>query len=121
MGCFIPDFVFICLPCERRYCRNCCFMVTIYFLNSCVKIVNFRMPLLTLILHAMMGLIYDLDSPDPDRNRFLVIMEAIIWNILIQGCLQPITALFVAFFVCPFICLVILGGKLPLISVLQSK
>lgn len=28
-------------------------------------------------------------------------MEAVIWNILIEGCLQPIAALFVALVLCP--------------------
>ncbi|KMQ94296.1 hypothetical protein RF55_5560 [Lasius niger] len=66
------------------------------------------MPLVTLTLHAFMALIMDLDSPEPSRNRYLVVMEALLWNIGFQGCLQPIAALFVAFVLCPVISFVIL-------------
>lgn len=69
-----------------------------------------RMPLITLTLHAFMALIMDLDSPEPSRNRYLVIMEALVWNIGIQGCLQPIASLFVALLLCPIISFVILTG-----------
>jgi hypothetical protein len=69
------------------------------------------MPVVTLGLHLFMALIYDLDSPDPSRNRYLVILEAILWNIGIQGCVQPVAALFVAFVVCPVISLVVLTGE----------
>lgn len=68
------------------------------------------MPLITLTLHAFMALIMDLDSPEPSRNRYLVIMEALVWNIGIQGCLQPIAALIVALILCPIISFVILTG-----------
>lgn len=57
-----------------------------------------------------MALVMDLDSPEPSRNRYLVVMEALIWNIGIQGCLQPIIALLVAFILCPVISFVILTG-----------
>jgi hypothetical protein len=69
------------------------------------------MPIVTLTLHAFMALIMDLDSPEKSRNRYLVIMEALIWNIAIQGCIQPIAALFVSAFICPLISFVILTGK----------
>nr|CAD7256838.1 unnamed protein product [Timema shepardi] len=46
--------------------------------------------------------------PDPTRNRYLVILEAILWNIGIQGGIQPVLALFVAFFMCPLISVTIL-------------
>lgn len=68
------------------------------------------MPLITLALHAFMALIMDLDSPEPSRNRYFVIMEALVWNIGIQGCLQPIAALIVALILCPIISFVILTG-----------
>lgn len=68
----------------------------------------FWMPVVTLGLHLFMALIYDLDSPDPSRNRYLVMLEAILWNIGIQGCVQPLAALFVAFVVCPVISLTVL-------------
>ncbi|KAK7794593.1 hypothetical protein R5R35_003607 [Gryllus longicercus] len=66
------------------------------------------MPLVTLGLHLFMALIYDVDSPDPSRNRYLIILEAITWNIIIQGFLQPILALFVAIVVCPIISVTVL-------------
>ncbi|XP_012271893.1 uncharacterized protein LOC105695146 isoform X2 [Orussus abietinus] len=66
------------------------------------------MPLVTLTLHTFMALVMDLDSPEPSRNRYLVVMEALVWNILIQGLLQPLAALFVAVFVCPLVSLSIL-------------
>lgn len=71
----------------------------------------FRMPLITLTLHAFMALIMDLDSPEPSRNRYLVVIEALVWNIAIQGCLQPIVAIFVALILCPIISFMILTSK----------
>lgn len=68
----------------------------------------FWMPVVTLGLHVFMALIYDLDSPDPSRNRYLVMLEAILWNIGLQGCVQPLAALFVAFVLCPVISLTVL-------------
>lgn len=73
------------------------------------------MPVVTLTLHAFMALIMDLDSPEPSRNRYLVVLEALVWNIGIQGCLQPIAALFVALVLCPIISFVILTSKLNVI------
>jgi hypothetical protein len=75
------------------------------------------MPVVTLGLHFFMALICDLDSPDPSRNRYLVILEAIMWNIGIQGCIQPLAALFVAFVICPVISLTVLTGELCLLFV----
>lgn len=70
--------------------------------------------MITLALYAFMGLFVDMDSPDPNRNRYLVIIEALIWNIGVQGLLQPIAALAVAFIVCPAISLTILTGEFNL-------
>ncbi|KAB0793481.1 hypothetical protein PPYR_13101 [Photinus pyralis] len=67
------------------------------------------MPALTLIIQLTNALIYDLDSPEPKRNRFFVIFEAVVWNILIMGCLQPFLALFVVLIICPIISIVILA------------
>lgn len=69
------------------------------------------MPFATSILHLYMMFVYDLDSPDGSENRYCVIMEAIIWNIFIQGCFQPFFAVFVAAVVCPLISVCILLGK----------
>lgn len=66
----------------------------------------------TLFLHLFMAVLYDLDNPDPSKNKYLVILEAIVWNIIIQGCIQPIAALIVGVIICPFISLVILAGML---------
>ncbi|XP_008202982.1 uncharacterized protein LOC100123730 isoform X2 [Nasonia vitripennis] len=66
------------------------------------------MPMVTLALHAFMALIMDLDSPESSRNRYLVVIEALVWNIGIQGCLQPIAALLVAAVVCPLVSFMIL-------------
>lgn len=69
------------------------------------------MPVVTLILHIFMGLVYDFDSPSSQRNRYFVIFEAVIWNILLLGFVQPIVALIVAVFICPIISLFILTCK----------
>ena len=69
------------------------------------------MPMVTLALHAFMALVVDLDSPDVSRNRYLVVMEALVWNIGMQGCLQPVAALFVAAIVCPLVSFMILTSE----------
>ncbi|XP_068087135.1 uncharacterized protein [Anabrus simplex] len=66
------------------------------------------MPVVTLGHHLFMSLICDLDSPHPGQNRLLIILEAIIWNIALQGCIQPVLALFVALVVCPLISITVL-------------
>lgn len=60
-------------------------------------------PCVTTILHLYMMLIYDLDSPNDERNRYCVFLEAIGWDILIQGVIQPILAIIVAAIICPLI------------------
>lgn len=72
------------------------------------------MPFITLILHAFMALAIDIDSPDPSRNRYLVVIEALCWNIGVEGLLQPIAALIVALIVCPIISFTILTGECPI-------
>lgn len=69
------------------------------------------MPLVTLTLHAFMALVIDFDSPESTRNRYAVVMEALFWNIGVQGLIQPIAALFIAIFVCPIISFTILTGN----------
>ncbi|XP_063709490.1 uncharacterized protein LOC134837994 isoform X3 [Culicoides brevitarsis] len=68
-------------------------------------------PFVTIILHIYIMLIYDIDCPDDNRNRFAIVFEAIGWNILAQGVLQPIAALFVGGIICPFlsVCVLIVG------------
>lgn len=65
-------------------------------------------PVITVLLHIYMMLIYDLDCPDESRNKYCVFLEAIIWNIIIQGCLQPIAAVIIATIICPIASVVIL-------------
>ncbi|XP_014217676.1 uncharacterized protein LOC106646149 isoform X2 [Copidosoma floridanum] len=66
------------------------------------------MPIVTLALHAFMALVLDLDSPDIARNRYLTVMEALVWNICIQGFFQPIAALTIALCICPLVSFTIL-------------
>ncbi|XP_060522143.1 uncharacterized protein LOC132699446 isoform X2 [Cylas formicarius] len=68
------------------------------------------MPVLTLLVQVLNALIYDLDSPEPKRNRFFVIFEALLWNICIQGLIQPLAAVFLAAVVCPIVFVIILTG-----------
>lgn len=68
-------------------------------------------PVAAVVLHIYMMLVYDLDSPDEDRNKYCIFLEAIGWNILIQGILQPILALCVAAFICPLASVAVLMGE----------
>ncbi|XP_037093776.1 uncharacterized protein LOC119113590 [Pollicipes pollicipes] len=65
-------------------------------------------PVAVLLCHLFMVLGYDLDSPSPERNRWCVVLEALVWNIGVLGILQPVAAVLVAGLVCPLIALVIL-------------
>jgi len=65
------------------------------------------MPFITLLLHVFNGFIYDLDSPAEWKNRYFVVIEALVWNIVFQGVLQPLIACLIAFILCP-ICTVVL-------------
>ncbi|XP_022219927.2 uncharacterized protein LOC111072385 isoform X2 [Drosophila obscura] len=58
-------------------------------------------PVFVLLLHIYMILIYDLDAPDNTKNRYCILLEAIVWNLLIQGLLQPLAAVLVATLICP--------------------
>lgn len=55
--------------------------------------------------------IYDLDGPDDSENRYFVVFEALVWNIVVQGCVQPIISIFVAAIFCPIaaICVCLFG------------
>lgn len=66
------------------------------------------MPLLTLVVQITNGIVYDLDSPEPQINRLFILFEALLWRMVFQGCVQPIAAIFIAVFVCPIIAVVIL-------------
>lgn len=69
------------------------------------------MPLVTLLLHVFNGFIYDLDSPAEWKNRYFVVMEALIWNIVLQGIIQPMIAWLIAFIFCPIITIVLFIGN----------
>lgn len=68
------------------------------------------MPLVTLFLHIFNGLVYDLDSPADWKNRYFVVIEAVIWNIILQGILQPLVACLIAFVLCPMITVILFFG-----------
>ncbi|XP_050419885.1 uncharacterized protein LOC126832893 isoform X2 [Adelges cooleyi] len=70
------------------------------------------MPLVTLLLHVFNGLIYDLDSPAEWKNRYFVIAEALVWNIALQGVVQPLLACAIAFVFCPVTTIVLFIGAL---------
>lgn len=66
-------------------------------------------PFGVILLHLYMIFIYDFDCPnDEERNRYSTFLEAIIWNILIRGCLQPIACIFVGGILCPIVATTIL-------------
>lgn len=69
------------------------------------------MPLVTLLLHVFNGLIYDFDSPAEWKNRYFVVIEALLWNIICQGFLQPLVACFIAFMLCPIITVILFIGN----------
>lgn len=60
-------------------------------------------PFLAVLLHLFMMIIYDIDCPSENHNRYCIVLKAIFWNILIQGLMQPIAAILVAFIICPMI------------------
>lgn len=68
-------------------------------------------PCITTLLHIYMMLVYDLDSPNDERNKYCIFLEALVWDILIQGIIQPLIAVFIASIVCPAISLSVLFGK----------
>jgi len=70
------------------------------------------MPLVTLLLHAFNGLIYDLDSPAEWKNRYFVVIEAVVWNMFFQGILQPLIACLIAFIFCPIITVILFIGNI---------
>lgn len=68
-------------------------------------------PCITTILHLYMMLVYDLDSPNDERNKYCIFLEALGWDILIQGVIQPIFAIIIATIICPIISFFVLLGK----------
>ncbi|XP_054282157.1 uncharacterized protein LOC128999597 isoform X1 [Macrosteles quadrilineatus] len=59
------------------------------------------MPVTVLVLHLVMVLLWDLDCPVTTRPKYLVILQALVWDVGILGLLQPIAALTVALVICP--------------------
>lgn len=83
--------------------------------TSCLSIglalsAPFWIPVFVLLLHIFMILGYDLDAPDNTRNRYCILLEALIWNFLIQGLLQPLAAILVATLLCPLAAGLVLIG-----------
>lgn len=81
----------------------------------------YRMPLVTLVLHIFNGLIYDLDSPADWKNRYFVVIEAVMWNIVLQGILQPLIACLIAFVFCPIITVILFIGNYNKICITYAK
>uniref|UniRef100_A0A182NCW1 Uncharacterized protein n=1 Tax=Anopheles dirus TaxID=7168 RepID=A0A182NCW1_9DIPT len=66
------------------------------------------MPFITVTLHLYMMLVYDLDCPDESRrNRYCIFLEAVGWNIGVQGLLQPLAAVLVASVICPLVAVLV--------------
>jgi len=66
--------------------------------------------MVTAVVHLFALVIYDIDHP-VKGNAILYLFEAVIWQILIKGILQPIAALVTAIVCCPLTALlVILAG-----------
>lgn len=59
------------------------------------------MPVVTLFAHIGFFLIYDLDCPEVSGNKILVLLEAILWHIFLQGCIQPVAAVLFGAIFCP--------------------
>lgn len=72
------------------------------------------MPCVMLAFHLLMVLAYDFDSPSPERNRICVLGEAILWQGLVLGLLQPIAAAVIALVLCP-----IAAGFILLVAVFR--
>lgn len=58
-----------------------------------------------------MVLVYDFDCPDATRNKIGIFWEALVFNILIEGLLQPLFAILVAVLICPVAAATIGLGK----------
>jgi len=55
-----------------------------------------------------------LDAPDNTKNRYCILLEAIVWNLMIQGVLQPVAAILMATVICPLAAGVVFIGSLVL-------
>ncbi|CAL1542802.1 unnamed protein product [Lymnaea stagnalis] len=58
-------------------------------------------PVATLLVHLFCFLVWDIDNPRSEKNRISILLEAIVWNILLQGILQPLSAFSVGALLCP--------------------
>ncbi|CAH1793364.1 unnamed protein product [Owenia fusiformis] len=58
-------------------------------------------PIITTLIHLTACLVYDFDHPDSGGNKWFKLFDAVIWRLLILGCLQPIAAVIAAFIVLP--------------------
>ncbi|KAL7033342.1 hypothetical protein ACKWTF_007549 [Chironomus riparius] len=83
--------------------------ISVSFISICFAIAApLWIPIITSLLHLYMMVIYDLDSPNDARNKYCILFEAIGWDLLLQGILQPICATFVALIMCPVISFAVL-------------
>jgi len=86
--------------------------ISVSFTSFCFAIAApLWIPCVTTLLHLYMMLIYDLDSPNEGRNKYCILMEALIYDILLQGVVQPILAVTVAGIICPLISAFVLIGE----------
>lgn len=69
------------------------------------------MPAVTLLLQIGMGIIWDVDSPEAERNKYFVVLEALLWDMGVCGFLQPIAAVFVSCVICPIFSMVVVTGQ----------
>lgn len=72
------------------------------------------MPCVMLVFHLVMVLAYDFDSPSSERNRICILGEAILWQGLVLGILQPLAAAVIALVLCP-----LAAGFVFLVAVLR--
>lgn len=85
-----------------------CCLVTCALSLSAALVAPLWMPLVTLVIHLFALLVYDFDSPGPDRNKICVLGEAVVWEGFVRGLLQPVGALLVAAVLCPVAAAVLL-------------
>ncbi len=78
-------------------------------------------PVLALLYHLFIILIWDVDNPDPVKRRgpikhLFPMIRVIGWDVLVQGLLQPVACLGISFVVCPILALLLTFCKTYLIQ-----
>ncbi|GAB6027230.1 hypothetical protein CHUAL_001518 [Chamberlinius hualienensis] len=64
-------------------------------------------PLAAVIFHLTCLLVYDFDVPSVTCVKWAIIPRALVWEVGVQSCLQPVLAIILAAFICPIISLFI--------------